>query len=81
MRRPFHVELASRLAYLSAELYGRDALDVELDLQAALQRIRGPQAPVRDTEQPTPDESTPLSTRGGEPSPGGIVSGNEVPPS
>src|ERR671927_1472600 len=38
--------LAARLARLSAERYGRDALDVELDLQAALDRVRGPRRPT-----------------------------------
>src|SRR6266536_5123589 len=38
--------LAVRLARLSAERFGRDALDVELDLQSALERIRGPQRPT-----------------------------------
>ena len=33
---------AAALARASAEKYGRDALDVELDLQSALDRIKGP---------------------------------------
>jgi hypothetical protein len=68
-------QLAKRLAYLSADRYGRDALDVELDLQAALQRIRGPRAPTAD-----PEVTTTVATPGGEPLPDGIVAGNEVPP-
>jgi hypothetical protein len=34
--------VASQLAAASAERYGRDSLDVELDLQAASERIQGP---------------------------------------
>ena len=39
------------LARLSAEQYGRDALDVELDLQSAMARVRGPQKISDTTEQ------------------------------
>src|SRR5205085_6081704 len=38
--------LATQLAEASAERYGRDALDVALDLQAAIERVRGPAHPA-----------------------------------
>ena len=56
-------QLAAALARLSAEQYGRDALDVELDLQSALERIRGPQKTSEGADQenaapePAPDGS------------------------
>lgn len=40
-------QLAGHLARFSAERYGRDVLDVELDLQSPLERVRGPQTSVR----------------------------------
>jgi hypothetical protein len=72
--------LAERLARLSAERYGRDALDVELDLQSALERIRGPRrlAEIEEADESTkppepaaPDTGTPAAT--------GVVVGAEVP--
>jgi DNA helicase HerA-like ATPase len=71
--------LAASLARFSAERYGRDALDVELDLQAALQRIRGPR---RGTEPEEGDETIRPEApwpNGGTPSPQGVISGAEVP--
>ena len=72
--------LAVRLARLSAERYGRDALDVELDLQSALERIRGPQRP---TETEGGDESTkppaPAAPDTGTPTAGTVIAGAEVP--
>ena len=73
-------QLAARLARVSAERYGRDALDVELDLQSALERIRGPQRPT-DTEEA--DESTqppqPATPGTGTPADGTVITGPEVP--
>jgi len=46
--------LAVRLARLSAERYGRDALDVEFDLQSALERIRGPRRPPKSPRRMSP---------------------------
>ena len=73
-------QLAMRLARLSAERYGRDALDVELDLQSALERIRGPQRPA---ETEGGDESTqpaePAAPDTGTPGSGGVVAGASVP--
>ena len=72
--------LAERLARLSAERYGRDALDVELDLQSALERIRGPR---RTAEIEEADESTkppePAAPDTGTPAATGVVVGAEVP--
>ena len=64
------------LARLSAEHYGRDALDVELDLQSAMERIRGPQKTSEGADQenaapePAPDGS-------GAPRADGVVAGQE----
>jgi len=72
--------LATRLARLSAERYGRDALDVELDLQSALERVRGPQAPAQANnadESPKPPE--PAAPDSGTPAPGASVVGAELP--
>jgi hypothetical protein len=72
--------LATRLARLSAEVYGRDALDVELDLQSAMERIRGPQPVPASTK---PDESAkppdPPAPNNGTPAATGVVVGAEVP--
>ena len=68
--------MAIRLARLSAEHYGRDALDVELDLQTALERVRGPRRTADDGEG---EESTAVPADVGAPSPAGVIVGNEVP--
>jgi hypothetical protein len=39
------LSLAAAIARDSAERYGRDVIDVELDLQSALARIAGPRKP------------------------------------
>jgi hypothetical protein len=71
--------MATRLARLSAEQYGRDALDVELDLQSALERIRGPQTPAqaeKSDESPKPPE--PVAPNSGTPAAGASVVGAEL---
>jgi hypothetical protein len=72
--------LATRLARLSAERYGHDALDVELDLQSALERVRGPRRP---TDAEDADESTkppePAAPDSGTPAAGTAVAGSDVP--
>jgi hypothetical protein len=72
--------MAARLARLSAEQYGRDALDVELDVQSALERIRGPQTPLQAEK---PEESNrrpePAAPDSGVPAAGTVVSGADVP--
>jgi hypothetical protein len=72
--------LALRLARLSAEQYGRDLLDVELDLQSALERIRGPRRATEsgEAEEPAsrPEPATPNS---GTVVAGSVVAGAEVP--
>lgn len=66
------------LARLSAEQYGRDALDVELDLQSAMERIRGPQKTSEGAEQDeAPREPVPAGS--GAPRPDGVVAGQEGP--
>jgi hypothetical protein len=71
---------ARRLARLSAERYGRDALDVELDLQSAMERIRGPR---RTTDSDDASESAkppePAAPNTGTPGAAGVVVGAEVP--
>jgi hypothetical protein len=73
-------QLAIRLARLSAERYGRDALDVELDLQSAMERIRGPRRPAEiddaDESAKPPEPATPDN---GTPGAAGVVVGAEVP--
>jgi hypothetical protein len=71
---------ASTLARYSAEYYGRDALDVALDLQSALEQICGPRRGV-DSEEPdriaSPEPAHPNS---GTPAPNGVVAGGVYPP-
>ena len=73
-------QLATRLARLSAEHYGRDVLDVELDLQSALERIRGPQTPAQAEKA---DESTkppePVAPNSGTLAAAASVVGAELP--
>ncbi|HTD77416.1 MAG TPA: hypothetical protein VK898_07260, partial [Chloroflexota bacterium] len=73
-------QVATRLARLSAEHYGRDALDVELDLQSAMERIRGPR-PV--TEAADANESAkppePAAPNTGTPGAIAVVAGAEIP--
>jgi hypothetical protein len=73
-------QLAMRLARLSAEHYGRDTLDVELDLQSAMERIRGPR---RGTEVDDADESAklrePAHPDTGAPAAASVVFGAEAP--
>jgi hypothetical protein len=71
--------LAARLARLSAERYGRDALDVELDLQAALERIRGPRRPTDgDDANGTAPPAGPVPPDTGAPTAAAVVVGAEV---
>ena len=63
----------------SAEHYGRDALDVELDLQTALERMHGPRSsgwPTTGVEMP--DDTTTTPTGSGEPAVDGVVAGTSV---
>ena len=71
--------LAASLARFSAERYGRDALDVELDLQGALERIRGPRRGADPEESDEAVQSETAPPNGGTPTPQGVVSGAEVP--
>jgi len=72
-------QLAATLARLSAERYGRDALDVELDLQGALERVRGPRRTADEaTDAPTgPPE--PAAPDIGMPAPAAVIAGAEIP--
>jgi hypothetical protein len=73
-------QLALRLARLSAEHYGRDALDVELDLQSAMERIRGPQrVPEPDKVDESGKPPEPAAPDTGAPAAAGVVFGAEVP--
>jgi hypothetical protein len=69
--------LGARLARLSAERYGRDVLDVELDIQSALERVRGPQSQRVDTPTEPPVPPVPDST--GTPAAAATVAGAELP--
>jgi hypothetical protein len=66
---------ATALARASAEKYGRDAIDVELDLQSALDRIAGPRRAHDVAEQP--HDTAPLAS--GAPLAAGVIVGAEVP--
>jgi hypothetical protein len=60
------------LARASAGKYGRDCIDVELDLQSALDRVAGPkQSSESDHAEP--------STAGGDPTAAGVVIAAEMP--
>jgi len=73
-------QLARRLARLSAEHYGRDALDVELDLQSAMERIRGPQrALATDDAEAAATPPEPAAPNIGTPAAGATIVGAEVP--
>jgi len=73
-------QLATRLARLSAERYGRDALDVELDLQSALERIRGPRQPAAaDGADELTKPAEPAAPNTGTPGAAGVVFGDGVP--
>ena len=65
------------LARYSAERYGRDALDVELDLQSALERIRGPRRSTEDADDTS--VQTTATPNDGLAAPHGVVTGSEVP--
>jgi len=71
--------LAASLARYSAERYGRDALDVELDLQSALDRIRGPRKSGDAEETDGSAQPEPAVPDSGTPTPDGVVAGGEVP--
>jgi len=70
--------LAARLARASAERYGRDALDVALDLQAAIERVRGPTRPLGGTP-PDADDYPESSPHEGALAPDGTVTGGAPP--
>jgi hypothetical protein len=72
---------AHRLAEISSRRYGRDAVDVDLDLQSALERIRGPRWSgwsAADAEA-LEDAITPPQVEDGMPAVEGIVAGTSVP--
>lgn len=70
--------VANHLALLSAEQYGRDALDVELDLQAAAERIHGKAASTR-VEDEYPRQTNPSADAAGRTSSERSPSGGQVP--
>ena len=49
--------MAERLAAASAERYGRSVLDVEIDLQAAAERVRGSK-PTNQVDEEYPRQAT-----------------------
>lgn len=70
---------AASLARHSAERYGRDALDVELDLQSALERIRGPRTNSGEGDADASVAPEPASPGRGVPLASAVVVGAEVP--
>jgi hypothetical protein len=66
--------LAEQLACESAERYGRPALHVELDLEAAADRVRG-----GTREKESEDHGGSKGGAGGQKSAGGVATGGEVP--
>jgi hypothetical protein len=72
---------ARALAEASARRYGRDAVDVDLDLQSALARIDGPRHSSGAAE-PKADEypSTTAPADGGTTAPDRTIAGGEMPP-
>jgi hypothetical protein len=69
--------VAQRLARDSAERFGRDVLDVELDLQTALERVRGPRRPVEADADDEPVMAT-AAAGGGAPAAEAVIAGDEV---
>jgi hypothetical protein len=70
---------AMALARASAERFGRDAIDVELDLQAALERIAGPRQGQDTGEQEGNHAAPQTATPGtGTPAAHGVVAGAEL---
>jgi hypothetical protein len=74
---------AELLAEVSSSRYGRDAVDVDLDLQSALERMHGPRWSGWATTSPDAADdptstSTPVAEDSG-PAAGGIVAGSSVP--
>jgi hypothetical protein len=73
---------AAAIARDSAERYGRDVIDVELDLQSALARIAGPRKPgTADNIDITVSERSPVpvAPNTGVAASATVVAGTEVP--
>ena len=80
---PSDLARAQLLAEVSSSRYGRDAVDVDLDLQSALERMHGPRWSGWATTGPEAADdpissSTPVAEDSG-PAAGGIVAGSSVP--
>ena len=78
---PSDLARAHQLAEISSNSYGRDAVDVDLDLQSALERIHGPRWsgwPTVDVQAQDDTNTTPDS-EDGVPAIDGIVAGTKVP--
>jgi hypothetical protein len=67
------------LARASAERYGRDAVDVALDLQAAIERVRGPGRPPGSATEGDDYPDPPSVPNEGAPAPDGTVTGGTPP--
>ncbi len=70
--------VAEQLATASANRYGRDALDVELELQAAWERIHGP-AQLSGLDQSYPARSEPSADAAGGTASARTATGGQVP--
>lgn len=73
--------VARRLAEASARRYGRDAVDIDLDLQAARARIDGPRRSWAEANDRDDDPSPPTQGQGdnGLPAADRTVTGGEIP--
>src|SRR5207253_4559037 len=71
--------LADRLAAASAERYGRSVLDVELDLQATAERVRGSSKPTNGADEEYPRQATPSPDSPGTMSSDRTPTGGHVP--
>ena len=70
--------VADRLAAASAERYGRSVLDVDLDLQAAAERVRGSK-PTNGADEEYPRQATPSPDSPGTMSSDRTPTGGHVP--
>src|SRR5207302_11334979 len=68
--------IAAQLAHASAERYGRPSLDVELDLQAAAERVQGPRV---GAQQAGETDENPKIPAGGATASVRVATGGEVP--
>jgi len=71
--------VANRLAAASAVRYGQDCLEVELDLQAAAERITGPRPARRDHDEGVSGDRRATANAAGGASADRTVTGPQLP--